>query len=465
MNNAYTFVVMTMMTSIVNALSRILINELQTFINKLKYWYMEYIVNQKNITVTLREKRTDSGWMDAGGRSNIIFIQMFGIMRDNNLFSNQADVVGAAVFDPNKEKNHNRSYLSVVPKGKITYKGFTFSFAKRDIYQSKGGEDPNAGATCVERETTLTVSGPDMKQIQNFLDGLVRAYDKKITYVERAPCYYYQIPDTSGDKTGSFCVQNMKNQTTFDDIVGPHKGVIINALHNLKNSKIAKLGILLHGQPGTGKTSTIKAIAKATNRSIVQIKLSHVFNDADLMKIFFNGYLSGCPNHLPTKKRVFVFEDIDADTKIVHKRSEANSTNAAMMQLRNDKDNTIGMKELTVLELLKQKKESGATLAGLLNILDGVLELRKAIIIMTSNHRERLDPALIRSGRINLDLELKPLNTELANELIKKHFPTATDVVIVTSITPATLVDLCKKHDSFANLYQELETGGYISSS
>jgi SpoVK/Ycf46/Vps4 family AAA+-type ATPase len=42
------------------------------------------------------------------------------------------------------------------------------------------------------------------------------------------------------------------------------------------------------------------------------------------------------------------------------------------------------------------------TLAALLNILDGVLECPGRILIMTSNHPENLDPALIRPGRIDI---------------------------------------------------------------
>lgn len=39
--------------------------------------------------------------------------------------------------------------------------------------------------------------------------------------------------------------------------------------------------------------------------------------------------------------------------------------------------------------------------AGLLNVLDGVVDTPNRIVIMTTNHPEKLDPALIRPGRIN----------------------------------------------------------------
>merc|ERR1719410_800686 len=45
-------------------------------------------------------------------------------------------------------------------------------------------------------------------------------------------------------------------------------------------------------------------------------------------------------------------------------------------------------------------------LSGLLNVLDGVVDTPGRILIMTSNHPEKLDPALIRPGRIDKKLML-----------------------------------------------------------
>jgi chaperone BCS1 len=49
-----------------------------------------------------------------------------------------------------------------------------------------------------------------------------------------------------------------------------------------------------------------------------------------------------------------------------------------------------------------QKKKKGVTFSGFLNALDGVRSKDGTILIMTTNHREKLDPALIRPGRCDL---------------------------------------------------------------
>ncbi|KAJ3229170.1 hypothetical protein HDU81_005567 [Chytriomyces hyalinus] len=58
------------------------------------------------------------------------------------------------------------------------------------------------------------------------------------------------------------------------------------------------------------------------------------------------------------------------------------------------------------LKLGKGNLFSGFTLSMLLNCLDGHMLNENIIIIMTSNHPEVLDPALIRPGRIDLHLSL-----------------------------------------------------------
>jgi chaperone BCS1 len=51
-------------------------------------------------------------------------------------------------------------------------------------------------------------------------------------------------------------------------------------------------------------------------------------------------------------------------------------------------------------------EQTGVTLSGLLNALDGVSSREGRVLFLTTNHPERLDPALIRPGRVDLKLEL-----------------------------------------------------------
>jgi chaperone BCS1 len=55
---------------------------------------------------------------------------------------------------------------------------------------------------------------------------------------------------------------------------------------------------------------------------------------------------------------------------------------------------------------LTRTDDDDLNLMGLLNVLDGVVDTPGRIVIMTTNHPEVLDPALIRPGRIDKKLEL-----------------------------------------------------------
>lgn len=64
-------------------------------------------------------------------------------------------------------------------------------------------------------------------------------------------------------------------------------------------------------------------------------------------------------------------------------------------------------------------------LSGLLNVLDGVVDCPNRILIMTTNHPEKLDPALIRPGRIDKIIYLGYLQAPEAKEMVEHYFETA----------------------------------------
>jgi chaperone BCS1 len=67
-------------------------------------------------------------------------------------------------------------------------------------------------------------------------------------------------------------------------------------------------------------------------------------------------------------------------------------------------------------------KEQKLNLSGLLNCLDGVIDTPDRMIIMTSNHPKKLDPALIRPGRIDKLVEFGYLDQTQAIELLRHYF-------------------------------------------
>ncbi len=62
------------------------------------------------------------------------------------------------------------------------------------------------------------------------------------------------------------------------------------------------------------------------------------------------------------------------------------------------------------------------SLSQVLNSIDGIVNPHNTIFVFTTNHIEELDPALIRPGRMDLRLEIKPCCEETLNKFTKKFF-------------------------------------------
>merc|ERR1719323_735865 len=67
-------------------------------------------------------------------------------------------------------------------------------------------------------------------------------------------------------------------------------------------------------------------------------------------------------------------------------------------------------------------KKDKLNLSGLLNVLDGVVDTPERILIMTTNHPEQLDPALIRPGRIDKKILLGFMSPSHATSMIEHYF-------------------------------------------
>lgn len=83
------------------------------------------------------------------------------------------------------------------------------------------------------------------------------------------------------------------------------------------------------------------------------------------------------------------------------------------------------------------------------------MELHDVIIVLTTNHPEKLDPALIRHGRITHTLEMTYITNEELRNMVKYHFPNADENDILklelpagSSITPATIENMCLRSNT-----------------
>lgn len=77
----------------------------------------------------------------------------------------------------------------------------------------------------------------------------------------------------------------------------------------------------------------------------------------------------------------------------------------------------------TSVQKQNQQFSRSVTFSGLLNALDGVRSQEGRILMMTTNHREKLDPALLRPGRADVHVELNYASEKQMKGLFNKFFP------------------------------------------
>ena len=233
---------------------------------------------------------------------------------------------------------------------------------------------------------------------------------------------------------------NLRISTTWDDLFYPERDILRKQVDSLGEG--GKITILLHGPPGTGKTSTIRAIAAATKRNVVNIDLGLVRNNQELHEIVFDTL------HLDSRtgrqvlnyikldsKFIFVFEEMDVQLEALAMR---NST----LQLSTSKADESEDAFEGYYKSLKKLKENQLTIGGLLTLIDGIQQMQDSILIMTTNHPEKLDPRLLRAGRVTHNIRLGHLEPRFARAMIERVHGKSPEEVRENHWIPAELEQL-----------------------
>jgi ATP-dependent 26S proteasome regulatory subunit len=276
-----------------------------------------------------------------------------------------------------------------------------------------------------------------IKDLRTFLDKISNLYQANLKNKLGNGLYYFnlvpqnarivpnndplnknnpQIKDYSNlPPTCVFTMKPFSTNRNFNNLFGEQIETIRTRVEFFMNNKkwyqergIAHtLGILLSGQSGAGKTSVLKCLSNTMHRHIININFNNDITKLQLENLFYNDTLvvmnstTGVLDRITinAENRIFVIEDIDAQGDLVLERSLKPS----------------------LLNLSQQGRES-LDLSFLLNIMDGILEIDNRVLVMTSNFPEKIDHALLRGGRIDVNANFKNCTNKTIIEMIEFYY-------------------------------------------
>lgn len=162
-------------------------------------------------------------------------------------------------------------------------------------------------------------------------------------------------------------------------------------------------GYLFHGSPGTGKSSLAKALACHFGLDLYYCPIGSITSDLELTKMVAK----------VAEKSILLLEDVD------------------VFKGFKDRDNN----------------KDNFSLSGFLNILDGVMTPHGMITIMTTNHKDVLDPAVLRPGRVDVDEELGLMVGDHADRLFTVFYGQEPNRPLgVEDIAPSVIMEIMKSH-------------------
>ena len=293
--------------------------------------------------------------------------------------------------------------------------------------------EKNKGTAMKKQEYNIQIKSSKLpcRELHKYIERITDEYEKNQKHMLSQHKYIFQFDGINTDsKIIHWKVNVYKSSTTFDNIFFEGKAEVLQRLTDFMKEKEFyqmlgkpwKLGILLTGEPGCGKTSLIRAIANFFKRSIKDVQFNRM-TDIDDLESCFN-----CVEYdnkaMGSEDVILVAEDIDCMTDIIKKRTVEEPKKDMTDRLNSFKSEEAKAIMMAISSPTVENKKSGReiTLSYLLNILDGISNSDGRIFIASTNHVEKIDPAALRPGRIDIRIDFKRASVSIVREILSHWY-------------------------------------------
>lgn len=374
-------------------------------------------------------------------------------------------------FYRNPDNYNNKIYNYDIDHSDVIIVSIKHDIRLKSLTNEKNINNDNIAYSTTHRNLQIYSSKLTIKELVKKIKKWELQYSNYLKqYVDDGKIYYYSLcyatdttPKNNDDKAKSKTVINwrsnvLKSYKTFDNIFFTDKNNLLNKLkYFLDNEHIYKkrgipynLGLLFYGVPGCGKTSCVKAIANLTNRHVFEISLNKIKTCGDFIDIMTSEFVNNI--YIPIDKRIILIEDIDCMIDIVMDRKQKDTEKEIEKTMVEKMDTESIMKMMLLADHSQSnnhrdyKNDDKLTLACILNTIDGALEQYGRILIITTNYANKLDKALIRPGRIDIQINFTLCTNLMIREMIEFYFETKLPKNVIfpdNKYTPAEIVNIC----------------------
>ena len=300
------------------------------------------------------------------------------------------------------------------------------------------------------------------------LDEYKQIFDQKwIEFSPKKKTLYHFIYNGMDKKTPIFSTtvlnqpgSEQENFETFEHLHQEYSTILKTDLIKLNNLEYyrkrglkRKKGYLFHGKPGTGKTSSVIAMALFSERHIISINFSILTRQEEL-EILMN--LSNIDGHTITPSNcILLFDEIECGLQ----NYSRDSVSSPCSNTPSNTDTMIGMNEegifiSTGTQPPPCETEHKLDIAKILSSMDGVGGGNGRVIVGTTNYLDKIDKAFYRELRMT-PYEFKELRKEDCIAIIQKFFnitltPEQQDLIVDRTMIPAKLIHLCMQHENLS---------------
>jgi chaperone BCS1 len=286
-------------------------------------------------------------------------------------------------------------------------------------------------------EYTLRTKNGDANQI---LDEIMAEYKKYKSNIHANKTYHFIYQGDSKwvvNMLNDYTASKMQIFETFDNTFHDYIDRFKRDIDRLRDIDYfeytgmkRKLGYLLYGKPGCGKTSSVMAMSNYDKRHIIEISLKRITKLSELEFILSCKEISGIPFNL--NNVILLFDEIDTsifksnNTKIpvITLNQPVNEDN----KQENTEENKQENKETIQIQSNQTATSDKITLGTFLSRLDGIGNYNGLIIVATTNYIDKLDPAIYRSLRLT-PLKFDYPTPQMARKIVAHHLKTHVDSI------------------------------------